>query len=139
MRGFVAGGGGRDLWRPRYHAEEETLIAAAKSHDPIANSSMIHPKKNTRRCDRHETVTRQATPVTVFLRVQSQRQRRPSRSLLIYRLLLQNLSLRSTGKDYAAGYIATISRSANDSSVPDTPFPYDSPIGLNDQLGPPSV
>lgn len=51
-----------------YCAKEKTPIAAAKSHDPIANSSMIHPAKNTWRGDRHETVTRQTTSVTVFLR-----------------------------------------------------------------------
>lgn len=49
-------------------AKEESPITAAKSHDPIANSSMIHPAKNTRRGDRHETITRQTTSVTVFLR-----------------------------------------------------------------------
>lgn len=51
-------------------AKEETPIAAAKSHDPIANSSMIHPAKSTRRSDRHESITRSTTSVTVtiFLR-----------------------------------------------------------------------
>lgn len=29
---------------------------------------MIHPAKSTRRSDRHETITRQTTSVTVFLR-----------------------------------------------------------------------
>lgn len=45
-------------------AKEESPIAAAKSHDPIANSSMIHSAKNTRRGDRHETITRQTTSVS---------------------------------------------------------------------------
>jgi len=52
---------------------KEYPIAAARSHDPIANTSMIHPAKNTRRGDRHESTGGQTASVTVFLRDGRQR------------------------------------------------------------------